>query len=266
VLVSADVHAVFVLSRHDSHANYVISALTNHKPVFVEKPLALNAEELNAIAAAYRYEQSDGHSPFLMVGFNRRFSPATEKIRDFFAGRREPAVVHIRVNAGHLPHEHWTQQNNSGGRIVGEACHFLDWARAVVGTKIVAVQAMATPDLARYSRDNVAIMVSFADGSIANILYLANGDKSVPKEFYEVFCEGAVARLNDFRSLDLHRSGKRSRSSCNRDKGHNIELERTVRAMRNGESSPIPFDDLVEVTRASHAVLDSLSFGTTVSL
>src|SRR5712692_4001533 len=201
-----------------------------------------------------------------MVGFNRRFAHGSERIRDFFAGRREPMVLHVRVNAGYLPREHWTQQAWNGGRILGEICHFLDWARWLVGSNVVSVYAHATPDAARYNRDNVAVVVSFADGSIGNILYLANGDKSLRKEFYEVFCEGAVARLDDYCSLELIRSGKRQLFKCHRDKGHGRELELTVNAIRGGHPSPIPFDELVEVTESNFAVMDSLKCGLPIRL
>jgi predicted dehydrogenase/threonine dehydrogenase-like Zn-dependent dehydrogenase len=266
ILASSDVDAVFVMSRHDSHADYVLSAINSQKPVFVEKPLARNSEELDSIRDAYRREQNAGRSPFVMVGFNRRFSPATEKIQKFFAGRLEPMVVHIRVNAGHLPREHWTQQKGGGGRIVGEVCHFLDFARSLVGSGIVSVHTTGMPDGSRYNQDNIAITISFADGSIGTILYLANGDRSLPKESYEIFCEGSVARLHDFQSIEFFRNGKRTQSRCNRDKGHRKEIELTVSAMRNGGPSPIAFEELFEVTKASHAVADSLNYGLPVRL
>jgi predicted dehydrogenase/threonine dehydrogenase-like Zn-dependent dehydrogenase len=266
ILASGNVDAVFVLSRHDSHANYVRAALSGGKPVFVEKPLARNAEELQLVHEAYRKELVAGNSPFVMVGFNRRFSRAAGKIQEFFVGRHEPMVIQIRVSAGHLPREHWTQQSGGGGRIVGEACHFLDFARFLVGKKITSVHAAAMPDGSRYNRDNVAITLTFEDGSIGGILYLANGDRSLPKEFYEIFCEGRVARLDDFRSLELFRNGGRTTSKCDRDKGHKKQLELTVRAMRDRNPSPIPFEELCEVTQASHAVLDSLNFGFPVRL
>jgi len=200
------------------------------------------------------------------VGFNRRFSPPSVEIHRFFSGRSEPMVVHVRVNAGYLPREHWTQNAPNGGRIIGEACHFLDWMRYIVGKNIVSLYVRAIPDGALYNRDNVAVIVSFADGSIGNLLYLANGDKSLPKEYYEVFCEGAVARLDDYRSLELFRGDKRQHIKCDRDKGHKRELELTVSAMREGQPSPIPFEELVEVTAASFAVLESLNLGIPVSL
>jgi predicted dehydrogenase/threonine dehydrogenase-like Zn-dependent dehydrogenase len=266
ILADPNVDAVFVLSHHDSHASHVLSALSQRKAVFVEKPLAVSAEELASIQTAYQAELDRGRPPFVMVGFNRRFSPPSGEIHRFFSGRSEPMVVHIRVNAGYLPREHWTQNAPNGGRIIGEACHFLDWMRYIVGKNIVSVYARAIPDGARYNRDNVAVVVSFADGSVGNLLYLANGDKSLPKEYYEVFCEGAVARLDDYRSLELFRGSKRQPIKCNRDKGHKKELELTVNAMREGQTAPIAFEELVEVTAASFAVLESLSLGMPVGV
>jgi predicted dehydrogenase/threonine dehydrogenase-like Zn-dependent dehydrogenase len=266
VLSDPDVDAVFVLSHHDSHAAYVVSALSNQKPVFVEKPLAVCSEQLESVRIAYQAELDQGRSPFVMAGFNRRFSPAFGKIRDFFAGRREPMVIHIRVNAGCLPREHWTQREANGGRIVGEACHFLDWVRAMVGGNITSVYASATPSGARYNQDNVAITASFDDGSVGNILYLANGDKSVAKEFYEVFCEGAVAQLDDYRTLTLVRNGKRRRTKCDPNKGHRNEIALTLAAIREGTPSPIPFEELVQVTESTFAAVDSLKCGLPVRL
>jgi predicted dehydrogenase/threonine dehydrogenase-like Zn-dependent dehydrogenase len=266
LLSASSIDAVFVLSHHDSHASYVVSALSKNKPLFVEKPLATTSEQLDSVQQAYQECLDSGRSPFVMVGFNRRFSPAADKIREFFVGRREPMVVHVRVNAGHLPGEHWTQQNHNGGRIIGEVCHFLDWTRSIVGSRIVSIFATGIPDGARYHQDNVAIVISFADGSIGNILYLANGDKALPKEFYEVFCEGAVARLNDYQTLEFIKNRRRETHKCNRDKGHRKELELTIAAMREHRPAPIPFEELVEVTKASFAVLDSLNHGLPVRL
>ncbi len=124
-----DTDAVFVLSRHDSHAQYVIAALSNRKPVFVEK--AISREHLEEVRCAYQAEKEKSHNPFLTVGFNRRFAPLTEKLKQFFVGRHEPMIVNIRVNAGYIPHDHWVQ-HNGGGRIIGEFCHFVGWAQCVV--------------------------------------------------------------------------------------------------------------------------------------
>jgi predicted dehydrogenase/threonine dehydrogenase-like Zn-dependent dehydrogenase len=261
-----DTDAVFVLSRHDSHARYVIAAISNHKPVFVEKPLAITREQLDEIRWAVGAEAEQGRPAFVMVGFNRRFAPLTIELRDFFANRKEPMMVHVRVNAGYLPPDHWTQQKDGGGRILGELCHFVDWARAVVGMPIDTVSARALPDRGRYNHDNVAATLGFQDGSIASILYLANGDKSVPKEYFEVFCEGRVARLDDFCALELARSGKSRRIKSARDKGHSREIAMTLKAMKEGGVAPIPFTELLEVSEASLAIANSIVTGATVRL
>jgi hypothetical protein len=150
LLQDKDADAVFVLSHHDSHAQYVVAALAHHKPVLVEKPLAINREQLEDIRRAYQAEKAKSLAPFLMVGYNRRFAPYTEKLKQFFAGRQEPMVLQIRVNAGYIPPDRWVQQNTSGGgRILGELCHFVDWARCVVDCGMVSVAASALPDGAR---------------------------------------------------------------------------------------------------------------------
>jgi predicted dehydrogenase/threonine dehydrogenase-like Zn-dependent dehydrogenase len=259
LLTDPNVDAGFILTRHDAHATYAIQALQAGKPVFIEKPLAVNREQLAQLQEAYALQQQAGPAPFVMVGFNRRFAPFSEKIRQFFAGRREPIMVHARVNAGCIPLDHWIHAD--GGRIVGEFCHFVDWARSIICSPLQGVTASALPNGAQYKSDNLAAVLKFADGSIANLLYLANGDRSVPKEFFEVFCHGSVARLDDFRTLELVRNGKVQKFKTAQDKGHRRELELTINAIRSGEPSPIPFDELVEVTETTFLVQQALATG-----
>lgn len=258
--------AVFVASRHDSHARYVIRAVSNDKPVFVEKPLAVSREELEEIRCSVDAAKEQGFLPFVMVGFNRRFAPLTQQICEFFRNRQEQMMVHIRINAGYLPLDHWTQRKDGGGRILGELCHFVDLARAVVDMPIVSIGAHALPDRARYNRDNLVVNALFQDGSIANILYLANGDRSIAKERIEVFCQGRIARLDDFSSLELAEGGKVRRVRSARDKGHKREIQLTLEAIRKGNEAPIPFVELVEVSEATLAVVDSLNSGELVKL
>jgi predicted dehydrogenase/threonine dehydrogenase-like Zn-dependent dehydrogenase len=266
LLQDVETDGVFILSRHDSHSGYVVSALTNHKPVFVEKPLAVTPDQLEEIRCAYEAARDQGHGTFVMVGFNRRFAPMTQKLCEFFRERQEPMMINVRVNAGYLPLHHWTQRKEHGGRIVGEFCHFVDWARAVVNRPIRTVTAHALPDGSNYNRDNVAVTFSFADGSVANLIYVANGDKSVPKEYFEVFCERGVGIINDFCVLELSRHGTMASTKGRRDKGHNHEIELTIEAMRGGGASPIPFEQLLEVSSACLAVHQSISTGRRVSL
>jgi predicted dehydrogenase/threonine dehydrogenase-like Zn-dependent dehydrogenase len=266
LLGDPNVDAVFILTRHDSHAQYVETALRNGKAVFVEKPLAITREQLCNVGDAYDDLLHAGKSPFVMVGFNRRFAPLSKRLVQFFDKRNEPMVVHVRCNAGFIARDHWIQKEDEGGRIVGEFCHFVDWARAVVGSPIESVTASALPDGGRYSRDNISVTISFRDGSIANLLYLANGDRAVNKEYFEVFCEGKVARLDDFRELHLSARGKTERVKSKFDKGHNEEMKLTAEAMRTGSASPINFAELVEVTECCFAVEESIQTQRTASL
>jgi predicted dehydrogenase/threonine dehydrogenase-like Zn-dependent dehydrogenase len=258
LLRDPEIDAVFIASRHESHARYVSEALRSGKAVFVEKPLAINREELESIREICRESSLNGNVPFLMVGFNRRFAPFTEQIRTFFSGRREPMMMLARINAGFIPAEHWTQQVSEGGRIVGEFCHFVDWARSMAGSSIHAVSAAALPNGSRYNRDNISVTLTFADGSIANLIYVANGDASVPKEYFEVFCEGGVARMEDFTSLELTRGRKSKKSKSTRDKGHNQELKLTLEAMALGREAPIPLEEIFEVMQATFSVAEAI--------
>lgn len=255
LLCDPNVDAAFIFSRHDSHASYVRQALQADKSVYVEKPLATTVESLSEIEATVGALETDGHTPFVMVGFNRRFAPFTERIREFFCARTEAMMINIRINAGYLPLDHWTHRD--GGRIVGELCHFVDWARAVVGNPIADVSARMLPNGNRYCDDNVNATLTFADGSVATVQYLANGDKSVAKEWYEVFCGGSVARLDNFTRLELIRKGKRQVYKGASDKGHKREIDLTVNAMCEGAPAPIPFGEVAEVTRATFTIMKS---------
>ena len=264
LLANPNLDAVFILTRHNSHAGFVVSALECGKAVFVEKPLAVNREQLEAVRTAYAQALSVGRSPFLMVGFNRRFAPLTERLKLFFAGRTEPMLVHIRCNAGFLPKSSWVHNAENGGRIVGELCHFVDWARAVVGCPMRAVTAAALADSGRYCGDNVTVTIGFEDGSVANLLYLANGDRAVAKEYIEVFCGGGIARLDDFKTLLLARDGKAETLKSGQNKGHQREMELTIAAMRQGKDAPISLEELVEVTEATFAVEEAIRTRRTV--
>ena len=264
LLKDPNVDAVFILTRHGPHATLAAQACEAQKPVFVEKPLAIDREQLAQLKQVYAEQRSAGRAPFVMVGFNRRFAPFTEKIRQFFADRREPMMLHARVNAGYIPHDHWIHAD--GGRIVGEFCHFVDWARSVIGSPIHSVAASGLPDGTRYKADNIAVTLKFADGSVANLLYLANGDRSIAKEFFEVFCQGAIARLQDFRTLELARNGEIQKFKSVQDKGHRRELELTIEAIRSGKPSPIAFAELVEVTETTFLVQQALATGEVLRL
>jgi predicted dehydrogenase len=175
-------------------------------------------------------------------------------------------LEHIRCNAGFIPRSSWVQDPENGGRIVGELCHFVDWARAVVGCTMQSLTAAALPDAGRYNGDNLTVTISFQDGSVANLVYVANGDKAVAKEYFEVFCGGSIARIDDFKVLSLSRNGKMETSKRGQDKGHRREMELAIDAMKRGKDAPIPFNELIEVTEATFAIEEAIRTQRTVSL
>lgn len=247
-ITADDIDAVLISTRHDSHADLVVKTLEAGKHVFVEKPLALDAAGLDRIEQTLQALGDD--APMLMVGFNRRFAPQSQAIR---AQVRDdaPIAITISVNAGHIPANSWVHDPAvGGGRIIGEACHFIDLARYLTGSAITAVQAQHLETAG--PKDSAFINLTFADGSIANIAYLANGHPKLPKERIEVFHRGRVAQLDNFRRLrgeGFEELGPKRLSR--QDKGHAAELAAFVQAIRNGGPSPIPVEELFEVSRAA---------------
>lgn len=254
VLADPQVNTVAILTRHDSHADLTVKALQAGKHVFVEKPLALDEEQLQQVVA----QLNKSENCLLMVGFNRRFAPLAQQLHSALAGRSEPLYMHYRVNTGYIPLNHWTHDPvQGGGRIIGEACHFIDLLTFLSGSLPVSVSARALPDNGKYREDNASLTFSFADGSVGVVDYLANGDKSYPKERLEVFCGGLVAVLDDFRVLQLTKDGRRREAKTSQDKGHYNEMQALVRAIRAGQP-PIPYDQLISVTKASFAAVQSI--------
>jgi len=295
ILNDPDINTVVIATRHHLHARQVLAALKAGKNVFCEKPLALNENELQEIVRAVGggAEEQGGkgaeerrskeeftsapphHStraqkaPLLMVGYNRRFAPMARQLKAFLADVHEPLVMHYRVNAGYIPPDHWVQDpQQGGGRIIGEICHFVDFLTFLAGALPIRVYARALPNDGRYRDDNVVITLEFADGSLGTIAYVANGDKSFPKERLEVFGGGAVAVLDDFRRLELVRNGRKKvvRSRLRQDKGHRGEWEAFVAAVQNGGPAPIPFEEIVATTLTTFRILDSLRCGGPVAV
>jgi predicted dehydrogenase/threonine dehydrogenase-like Zn-dependent dehydrogenase len=264
ILHDERVNTVAVLTRHHLHARQVVAALNADKHVFCEKPLALNRDELNEISQAL-----ETSNRILTVGFNRRFSPFAVRLKDFLESVREPLVMQYRVNAGYLPLEHWLHDDaQGGGRIVGEACHFIDFLTFLNGSVPVRVTTMGLPDEKRYREDNVIIHLEFANGSIGTVSYLAAGDRAFPKERVEIIGGGRVAVLDDFRRLEMVANGRRKvqRAWLRQDKGHRQEWEAFVQALAEGGPPPIPYDQLFAVSLSSIAALEALRNRTAVQV
>jgi predicted dehydrogenase/threonine dehydrogenase-like Zn-dependent dehydrogenase len=249
------VNAIVISTRHDSHASMVCQALRAGKHVFVEKPIALKTEELREIEAARAEAMAKGASPLVMVGFNRRFAPQVVKLKSLLRGANGPKSFIMTANAGAIPAEHWTQDRDvGGGRIVGEGCHFIDLLRFLAGERIVRVRAHA---MAAKSDDTVSIELGFADGSIGTVHYFANGPKSFPKERLEVFAQGRVIQLDNFRRMTGFDWPKfKSMNLWSQDKGQKACAAAFVDAVASGGASPIPFEELIEVAEATIAAAD----------
>ena len=269
VIEHPDVDVVVVATRHDSHAEYVRRALQAGKHVFVEKPLALSDAELEQVTAAYGQLEQQTRAPVLAVGFNRRFAPQVQKIASLLRNAPAPKTFVMTVNAGALPQDHWTRdRREGGGRIIGEACHFIDLLRFLCGYRIVGVQAatISRGDRSPIQEDTVSFTLQFADGSLGTVHYFANGHPAFPKETLDVFCSGRVIRLSNFRKLRAHGWGRFLRMNLWRqDKGHAAEVRAFLAAVSSGAPPPIAFDELVETTRVSFAVLSAAKSGQPVA-
>ena len=245
------VHAVVITTRHDSHSRLVLQALAAGKHVFVEKPLCLTLAELAEIEATCRGGiGQEQRGPIVMVGFNRRFAPQITKLKSLLGGVSGPKALVMTVNAGAIPADHWTQDKEvGGGRIVGEACHFIDLLRFLVGVPICRYTRSAM-DTA--TGDTATLQFEFEDGSIGSVHYFANGSKSFPKERLEVFAAGRVIQLDNFTKLTGHNwPGFRKMNLWRQDKGQAACAESFVKAIAAGGAAPIAFEEILEVSRVA---------------
>jgi predicted dehydrogenase len=255
LFADSGINTAVIATRHDTHARFVAEALRAGKHVFVEKPLCLTLEELQQIVGLYEDLQSKGKAAVFMVGFNRRFSPHAMRIRALLDRVMEPKHFVMTVNAGPVPPGHWTQDPTvGGGRIIGEACHFVDLLRFLAGTPITGCDAafLGGSSKRQANSDKASITLYFADGSVGVVHYLANGHRSFPKERLEVFCAGRVLQLDNFRKLRGYGWPGFSRmNSWVQDKGQKACVAAFVNAIRNGGPAPIPFDEIVETSRVT---------------
>jgi predicted dehydrogenase len=263
ILKDAAINTVAILTRHGMHAGLVVRALQAGKHVFVEKPLAVTAEQLEEVNQTL----TASSQKLMTVGFNRRFAPLTRRLQEFLTARTEPLFMNYRINAGPIPLNHWTRDPvQGGGRIIGEGCHFVDFLTCLAGAAPLSVSASALPDNGRYREDNISMTFSFPDGSVGVVDYLANGDKSFPKERVEVFCGGRIAVLDDFRTLEMRQAGHRSVVKKAQDKGWKEEWVEFTNAIRAGGQPPIPYEQLFGVTRATFAAMQALHEGKRINI
>jgi len=258
ILNNENINTLFIATPHSTHAGLVIESLKANKSVFVEKPLAINTEELESVI-----ETKKDHTQPLMVGFNRRFAPVCESIKKEFQNIGEPMVINIRINAGFIPKDNWLQQKDTGaGRLIGEMCHFIDLMQYFTGSEPVKVfaECISTANDKITPADNIAIVIKFKDGSVGNLIYLANGDKGMPKELIEVFGGSKIAVINDFRDGLIYRNGKAIKLKSS-GKGHKEEVTAFTNALKSGNESPISFRSICLTTLTTFKIHDSLFTG-----
>ncbi len=243
--------AVVIATQHDSHAQLIRRAIESGKHIYVEKPLCVTREELDEIDDLYRTVYP---RPLLMVGFNRRFSRMASTARQLLASLPQPKSLVYTVNAGPVPSDHWTQTAKGGGRIIGEACHFIDLVRFLISSPIANVKVSRTGQ----APDTLSITVECEDASCGTVHYFSNGHKRFPKERVEVFCGGRILQLDNFRRLRAFGwPGFKSMKLWRQDKGHAACMAAFAGALTNGLPSPIPFDQIVEVMRATFTASES---------
>jgi predicted dehydrogenase len=255
LLADPEINAVLIATRHDSHAHIACEALRAGKAVFVEKPLAVTAEQLAAIQDAIAETGNDR----LMVGFNRRYARLLNGLRDAWGGCGGPQVLDYTVNAGPLEAGSWYGQAESQGtRFLGDGGHFIDTVSWWLGADPLTVQAATTPR----TPDNIIALLSYPDGSVAKVAYVTDGDPSYPREVLEVFGDGKVARMENFTRAELWRGGRcRTTRAATMDKGQKRQLEAFIQAVRTGADMPVALDSLVATTASTLAVGRSITHG-----
>ena len=252
------VNTLFITTRHNMHAEQVIDGIKNGKHVFVEKPLAMNESELEKIRTVYNEAAASGKGKHLMVGFNRRFSPAVKKLMEIFPAKQKKSIQ-IRVNAGAVPKGHWINDPEiGGGRIIGEVCHFIDLAMYLGGGNIISVSA-ETMDIPENVQNTVSIQLKMDNGSIASINYYSNGNKQVPKESIELFCGGSIAVIDDFKTLMVYGKDKKKYKFKGQDKGHAAEIDAFLNSIKKGGECPVSFNESYMSTLATCKVIESIA-------
>ncbi len=265
-ILTEDTDAIMVTTRHDTHATAVAAAINANKHVYVEKPVALNVDELIAIHKA-KLEHDNAQ---LMVGFNRRFAPSTVAVLQHFESVKSPLVVNIRINSGDIPSDHWIQDPAvGGGRVIGEGCHFVDLASALVSSNPKTVTCIGTSKANKSAllNDNVSIMMTFENGSIANIIYTADGSKAMQKEYIEVFGGGRSATINDFKEATLYSgdSKKEVKKLMGQDKGQKLMLKAWVDGMKSGTPC-VDYNCLMANSLATILAVESLATGVSMNV
>lgn len=258
ILENEEINTIFIATRHDTHADYTLRALKAGKNVFVEKPLCLASHELEEFGSFFKTSLEAGNShPLLMVGYNRRFSPFAQMLKQEFGDG--PMAMSYRINAGPIPPNSWIQDSEvGGGRIIGEVCHFIDFLTFLNGSNPVSVHACALPD-PHHHNDSIQVLIAFQNGSVGTVAYLANGSKRFGKERIELSANGCTAVIDEFRNLAIYTNGRRKEKKLRgQDKGQKNEVELFIQAVREGTGPLIPIEDILCTSSTCFKIIQSI--------
>ncbi len=256
------INTVFIATRHDSHARYIVEALKHRKHVFVEKPLTVTEEQLQQVREAYE-EARPYYTPAIMVGFNRRFSAPFRDIKKFFSDQHEPFAITYRVNALKLPPGYWIYDENQGGRIIGEGCHFIDCMQFLTEARPTRVFASSihTSNIKEENSDTVSASISYSDGSVCTLIYTANGDSALPREYCEVYSGGKVAVMNNFREVSFYNGSRKRTQKYDGGMGHREEVQHFLDIITGKSAPTITFESVCDTTLATIRIMESLVTG-----
>ena len=252
VLADDSVDMVLIATRHHLHARQAILAARSGKAIYVEKPMALNEEELEELVSVLK----ETEVPFT-VGFNRRFSPAARRAKEILEARTGPLMMLYRVNAGYTPRDHWIHSEEGGGRIIGEACHMFDFFNCIVGfADVVEVYTeVLIPNTEHLPiSENVVASVRYGDGSVCTLIYTSLGAQAFPKEYVEIYADGKTLVIDDYRELGVYGAKMKGWRSSVQDKGHLEELRTFAKYVRKHTDPAISLKELVMATRVSFQV------------
>ena len=262
MLADKEINSVLIGTRHNAHARMIIDSINAGKHVFVEKPLCINEAELEEITKAYNQVEKNGIR--ILVGFNRRFSSHAEQAHAFFKNRNNPLVMTYRVNAGAIPSDHWIQDLQvGGGRLIGEGCHFIDYMAKVSGALPVAVNAVSIKTHSSgITNDQIIVTLEFSDGSIGNLIYVAGGDSALAKERFEAHGDGKSLVMDDFLITEMYANGRKTtHKTSKRDKGFEQEMHLFAETVKDTQSCPMEFAEIVAITKATLFAVQSLLDG-----
>ncbi|OVE82523.1 hypothetical protein BVY03_00755 [bacterium K02(2017)] len=248
------VDAVLISTPHHLHAEMALKSLKQGKHVLLEKPMAMSQSELDGYKEFY--QNSNPSSPMVLTGFNRRFSPIMRKVKKLVKDRVNPMIINYRMNAGYIPLDHWIQGKEGGGRNIGEACHIYDLFTFLTEAKFTQVNTQAIKVTTKHytEKDNFVVVISFADGSVCNLIYTSLGSTQFPKEHMEIYFDGKVIVMTDYKSLVCKGLNQKDLNLTKIDKGHEQELKAFGQFVKNGGEWPISFWEQVQATEISFSV------------